>query len=194
MDNTYLWLDLETTGLSPTDDRILQVAWGFTDERFRELTEVKSRVVTIDRETWDLIKANPFVQDMHSKTGLLEKLTGEGTLILSDIEEEIIADILKIRRGAPTLAGASVHFDQSFLSVHMTRLTDHLHYRIFDTSTLQAFFRDALGYEHGIENPNQHDAEQDILYCIEVARTYMWIVERVRGGSIASRAEGEPLV
>lgn len=191
--NMLLWLDLETTGLDPQNDRILQVAYGITDSQMHRWIPVTSDIVTINKEAWDLIEASPFIQDMHGKTGLLDKLTGEGTKLLEDIEDDILAAMSRAQLGMlndigydmdgdevgrVTLAGASVHFDKSFIQTWMPRLHEKLSYRIFDTSTLQAFFG-SMEIEHNVSNPRQHDAAYDVLYCMEVVEAYRAGVEKM---------------
>lgn len=181
MDMTMLlWLDFETTGLDPKNDRILQVAYGITDSKMHRWIPVTSDVVTINREAWDLIAASQFIQDMHSETGLLDKLTGEGTKLIEDIEDDILDAIARVEEAqnriddspAPVyLAGASVHFDKAFIENWMPRLHEKLSHRIFDTSTLQAFFLN-VGIDHEVSNPRKHDAVYDILYCMEVVDSY----------------------
>lgn len=175
-----LWLDLETTGLDPKNDRILQVAYAISSPTANLMTPVTSEIVTINKDAWDLIEANPFVQDMHHATGLLDKLVQPGTKMIEDIEDQILKDIEEVAEAVQglynskvpfTIAGASVHFDKAFIENWMPRLHERLSHRVFDTSTLQAFFG-ALEIEHSVKNPHQHDAVYDLLYCIEVVEYY----------------------
>ena len=168
----YLFADLETTGLDPVEDRIIEVAWILTDEGYTVRTGPYSRVVTIDQHTWDLIKANQFIQGMHGPTGLLADLTGD-TVRLEDIEQRILDDIAA---GASPdekveIAGNSAHFDLLFIQNHMPRLFERLHYRVHNIATLIEFF-EASGIYHEVKNPRQHRASDDIIHSLAVARFY----------------------
>lgn len=191
-----LWLDLETTGLDPDNDHVLQVAYGITDTELRGITPVVDRLIRPTADTWALIQSSQFIQDMHGRTGLLDRLTDDSQpkVLIEDAEDDILRSLNSVQEatgaGMVTLAGASVHFDKGFLNNWMPRLNDKISHRIFDTTTLQVFFRN-VGYEHGVQNVNQHDAIHDVLYCIEVAREYRYeVTRRLQSGA---RAEGEAL-
>lgn len=174
-----LHADLETTGLDKDTDHILEVAWTLTDNSLRSPwpVPVNGRVITPNPETWDLIAASQFIQDMHGPTGLLKDL---GDFIRTDdlasVEREILGDIEEYEasgRGSQTwyLAGASVHFDLGFIQHWMPNLAKRLHHRVFDTSTLRAFFQ-ALGIDHGVVNPMPHRAVHDVEEMLEMSRRY----------------------
>ena len=81
-----IWIDIETTGLRPSDDIILEVAVVATNERLEELGEMS---YVIDVKESDLLRMDTFVFDMHTKNGLLGAiLSGEG-IPLEDVEKNL---------------------------------------------------------------------------------------------------------
>ena len=54
--------------------------------------------------------------------------------------EDLILDFLKSKNIQPKtvpLAGNSIHMDRLFMTFHMPRLTEFLHYRIVEVSTIK---------------------------------------------------------
>lgn len=168
----YLFLDLETTGLNPATDSILEVGWCFTDSRFHSLSDVDGAVVTTGPHT--LNEMSPFIQDMHVESGLMRDLLKPETLLLEDIEQMILDDYQKYNPldERTLLAGFSVHFDQSFVNVHMPRLAKLISYQVMDVTTLKKFFHGIAGYLPEAVNVHKHRADYDVVESLEVARAY----------------------
>lgn len=166
----FLWIDLETTGLYPRVDHILEAGWMVTDENLRGKGHLQSSVVTASKAAIGYIKTSPFIHDMHTKSGLLEALMGTETLVIEDVEERILEAIMDYPEDEPWyLAGASVHFDRAFIDSWMPTLAEKLHHRIFDTSSLKLFAK-SVGIEVKQEpQVVQHRVEGDIQYCYEYA-------------------------
>lgn len=162
----YLWLDLETTGLDPVNDRILEVAWAF--EPKSSLGHGGTIYSTLVGSVCN--RLDPVVEEMHTESGLLSELAVGGWPKVWEAEEYILTTIHNLNK--PILAGASVHFDRSFLRVHMPRLEARLHHRHFDTSTLKMFF-DSVGVPRLPEDwTRKHRAAADIKNCLAVVRHY----------------------
>ena len=116
-----LWVDLETTGLDPAKDTILEIACFFTDDLLQRIgapfeAVVRPRVLDIasfDRAVWK----------MHSTSGLLDDVLGLGRSpgeVKSrfwkwyNLSCEQVPELQK-SLGRKPIAGSSVHFDVSFL-------------------------------------------------------------------------------
>jgi oligoribonuclease len=173
-------LDLETTGLIPAIDRILEVSWGvLNDDLSSRAGELDSAVIVPTQQAWDLLDANEFVRAMHTQSLLIADLKDaeEGrapAFLLSDVEEMILGAIEHWQTSPEeqvNLLGSSVHFDRAFIDIWMPRLSKRLHHRVFDVSSLLMLFT-PLGVEHGVVNSGQHRAENDIRWSIDVARAY----------------------
>lgn len=135
----YLWLDLETTGLDPRYDDILEVAWHVTTA---DLQDITTRTYSYLVDEPDVVMS-PQVALMHARSGLLEALTSEPPSALEYIEALILGDIPP--DCTVQLAGSGIHFDKAFIERCMPRLAERLHYRVMDVSIVRRFYRDVCG-------------------------------------------------
>lgn len=160
--NRILWLDLEMTGLSPTDDLILEVAAIVTDWNFKEIATyqgiVKNRVPTLKKQ----LTVNSLFWDANSdsRDGLL-KQNKEGKPILK-IEDELLAFINKyFKNNVPILlCGNSIHCDRRFIMTKWPRFDAKLHYRMLDVSAWKVVFEGK--FKKKFAKPDTHRALDDI--------------------------------
>lgn len=133
------WVDIETTGLEPRGDDILELAIVVTSDDLEPLMTYESIVrFAKPPEMWP-----SFVLDMHRESGLLEAIeNGEGKSLI-EVEDDAVrmldavATVTEQERGQLIMGGSSVHFDRAFLKHHMPTLHDWFHYRNIDVSTLK---------------------------------------------------------
>lgn len=168
----YLWIDLETTGLDPTTDFILEVGWIITDYKFEQATKVQSHVIV--EPTGDALRTlaqNQFVFDMHRGTGLVDQLVVGRGYSLKHVEKWIMGDIARRTNEGDTwhLAGSSVGFDRGFIEKWMPELAAKLHHRILDVSSLRLLVIAAGLTVDELEIVNQHRAAADIEHSFAYA-------------------------
>lgn len=164
----YLWLDLETTGLDPEKDQILEVAWILTD----------NTLVAPTSDDGDpaagrcLVRPDPskkpitdlHVMKMHVDSGLIEELLDAdppaGTV--RDAQDAILEHVRMYANDVNlVLAGSGVYFDKRFIEQQMPELHQRLSYRIMDVSVVERFFTDLLGFEVE-KRPPAHRAWDDV--------------------------------
>lgn len=165
-----VWIDLETTGLVPERDLILEVACVITDKHLNLLAQ-KSLVIHQPPEALQAL--DPWVEAQHGASGLLAEVRGSG-VSLAAAEEELLALVSAYcpPKACP-LAGSSVCFDRRFLIRHMPRLEAHLSYRQIDVSSLKELvgrWYPDKAYPNG--SGAKHRALPDILESIEELRHY----------------------
>lgn len=134
-----VWIDCEMTGLVPEKDCLIEVAALVTDADLTILGEGVQEVIRPEPES--LAQMPSVVRTMHTDSGLLAELE-DGVAI--EVAERRVLDYVRTwvpeARVAP-LAGNTVHADKAFLRLGMPALTEYLHYRIVDVSTLKELAR-----------------------------------------------------
>jgi oligoribonuclease len=163
----YLFLDLETTGLDPRRESILECAALVVTADLRILDDT-DRVLHFDRSV-EREPIDPFVIDMHTVNGLwldCEHSADEVDLVACTLEGMIAAHDWE--EGKPILAGASIHFDRSFLQTHMPSIVERLHHRMLDVSSLKLLRKDAGAPD--MPKVDVHRAMPDALHSLAEAR------------------------
>ncbi len=133
-----VWLDLEMTGLDPETCVIVEIGVIITGPDLVPIAEIEHAIWQPDDV---LARMEPFVRDMHTKNGLLDRIRASRTS-LRDAERAVFQLVQKhvgFREGI--LAGNSIHVDRRFLCRHMPLLEEYLHYRQLDVSSLKVLNR-----------------------------------------------------
>jgi oligoribonuclease (3'-5' exoribonuclease) len=180
----FAFLDVETTGLDPVDNYVLEVAWQFTDSRFNPIGENRSYIVDHGLEEPNVaaqIRGSEFITKMHSESGLLKDLANQDVLKLrmDDILDAFAVSALEV--GAANdqvrLAGYSVSFDREFLRENGWRdlfeskfFGFQMHHRILDLSSVIQLFEAADREVPSTWNNNPHRALDDALDALEKAQ------------------------
>lgn len=144
------------------------------DDADGDLTPVESfsAVVHSPREE-TLALCDAYVTNMHTVNGLVDACA-ESETTLEAGESFIIELIGGPKTKGVILAGSSVHFDLSWVRVHMPALAACLSHRVLDVSTLKlverAYFDPAFCVE--ADRVPKHRALDDVLASLEAARLW----------------------
>ncbi|GAB77403.1 oligoribonuclease [Austwickia chelonae] len=167
-----VWIDCEMTGLSLTDDALIEVAALVTDFDLNQLGEGVD--VVIRPEEAALAQMNDFVRNMHTSSGLLDELAAG--VSLPEAQERVLD---YVRRWAPEagrspLGGNTVATDRGFLARDMPELEQWLHYRIIDVSSIKELSRRwyPRAYFNAPTKHGGHRALADIRESIAELRYY----------------------
>lgn len=134
--STHLvWIDLEMTGLDPSQDRILEIASIVTDSDLNVLAEGPELVIHQSDEVLEAM--DDWNQTHHGQSGLIDRVRASQCTVLQ--AESLTLDFLAnwVPEGASPLCGNSICQDRRFLAAGMPRLERFLHYRNLDVSTLK---------------------------------------------------------
>jgi oligoribonuclease len=169
-----IFLDIETTGLDPIEDMVLEVAAVRVSSQlepqdgFHAVISPMKSGVGID---WPQLSTT--VQEMHGKNGLRAELeAGGGHDFMTAYNG--LREWLERQGPAPhTLAGDSVHFDYGFLKIEMPHVAALFSHRLLDVSAFQVA-REFVGLPAcDIVGAAKHRATDDVMASIAKCRWHM---------------------
>lgn len=172
-------LDIETSGLNPSDSVILELAI--------VLTKHSAPTEYIDHRTWvlgcqqrDYDHADPLVQKMHTDNGLWAEALQAGLdgVWLHDVLPEIQAFLAD--PNLYTICGASVgNFDLAFLKHDVPHLAARFSHRVLDVTSVRMACLHAGGDPAIFKRSEAHRALDD---CIETLENYQIALDFIRQG------------
>nr|ADD24118.1 Oligoribonuclease, mitochondrial [Lepeophtheirus salmonis] len=173
-----VWIDCEMTGLDLEVDVLMEVAVIITDKNLKPTKEGLNIVIHQPDSVLDAMTGFP--KESHAKTGL----TAACRMSKIDVKqaENDICNFIKRECGTtfgrPLLAGNSVGFDAKFLRKYMPSVTDILHYRIIDVSTIHECYNlwDREKLKFCPKKRKTHRALDDILESIEQMKVFKRIM------------------
>jgi oligoribonuclease len=171
MEDRLVWVDLEMTGLDADKCVILEIASIVTDSELAVVAEGPNLVIHQPEEA--LARMDKVVVDMHTKSGLLEKIRAS-TVSLGAAESETLGFVKQhCAQGKSPLCGNSIYKDRQFIERHMPALDGFLHYRNVDVSTVKELVRRWYkGRVPELKKADAHRALDDIRESIAELRHY----------------------
>lgn len=171
------WVDLEMTGLSPTEDVILEVAAEITDFDFKTLATYEARIHHNKDLVVNRMQKNIWWKDYPENRDEFVQKLDEGKP-LHQVEQELIALLKEQFGGEPAiLAGNSIHNDRNFMKHWWPELDLKMHYRMLDVSALKVFMQGK--YQVEFEKREVHRAFDDIQASIAELQYYLeWLRKR----------------
>ena len=168
--DNLVWIDLEMTGLDPTVDVVLQAALVITTADLEPLDETSVDVVQPEEA---LARMSPFVRDMHTRTGLIDRVR-RSTIDVARAERQLLERIAAWCPAPATLCGNSIWNDRRFIARYMPALDRYLHYRVVDVSSVKVLAERWYGEAAVFTKPTAgaHDATVDIRQSIAELRHY----------------------
>lgn len=179
--------DVETTGLRPEDGHLLleiAVLVASPVYPFAVLSEEPFHAVIKQSRALAYLKANDYVRNMHTRTGLWKKL--EHGTPLAEVDMQLL-DYLQQFADKPMelrVAGNSVRLDMNFLDAYLPLSAAFLNYRFLDISGL-AFYAHSNHQVPYYEKKLVHTATADIIESLaELVHTHEGIVASVLASQI----------
>lgn len=176
-----IFIDIETTGLSTIGDYILELAvLAVDDENLRPIDDGYSSIISND--TYNSIDEDmdPFVLEMHKKSGLLKEIES-ATKSIEQVQNEALRYIAQ--HAAPEtvpMVGSSVHFDRSFLQEEMPAFVGYFNHRNLDISSIAQFFQlvEFPGLSDAPNKVREHRAMPDIYESLEELNFYKDLIDK----------------
>ena len=166
---SLLWVDLEMTGLSPTEDRILEVAAIATDWEMNEIATYTA-VVKVDDALIKERMVGEFWEKNKASYDALVAQNADGRPS-ADVEKELLKFVEENFGDTVYLAGNSIHQDRRFIENEWPELNAKLHYRMLDVSAWKIYFENARGDR--FIKPDNHRALDDIRGSMEELKWYL---------------------
>ena len=165
------WVDLEMTGLSPTDDRIMEVGAIATDWDFNEIATYEA----VKKIGPGLMKQRMVGEFWEKNASVREALQRQNETGKNGrtVENELIEflDTHFVEGDRVILAGNSIHQDRKFIENEWPRLNERLHYRMLDVSAWKVVFDGK--YKKRFVKPEAHRAMEDIRGSIQELAYYL---------------------
>jgi oligoribonuclease len=168
-----VWMDLEMTGLDHTSDVIVEIATIITDDDLAVIAEGPDLVIQQPDEV--LAAMDPFVVEMHTKSGLLEQI--KASEVSLEVAGAATLEFIKQHVPEPAsvpLCGNSIGTDRRFLAAYLPDIENHLHYRSIDVSSVKELVK---RWYPGVDNDRprgqgSHRALDDIRESIREMAYY----------------------
>lgn len=166
-----LWIDLEMTGLDPSQDVIIEVAAEITDFDFNTLATYETLVKQPSNVVLKRMQANAWWQDFpENRDQFIANIPNGKTL--ANVEKELV-DIVENHFGQQPaiLAGNSIYNDRLFIKRWLPGLDVKLHYRMLDVSSFKILMHGK--YNKLFKKPEVHRAFEDIQGSIAELQYYL---------------------
>ena len=169
--SNLIWIDMEMSGLSPDNDRVLEVAIVITDAQLNVVAEGPVKLVHQADDVFE--RMDSWNKSTHKKSGLIDRVKA-ATQNEAEVEAELIAFMAQhLPQNASPMCGNSICQDRRFLARHMPKLEAFFHYRNLDVSTLKELAkRWKPGIMAGFVKHGKHEALADIHESIEELKYY----------------------
>jgi oligoribonuclease len=170
-ESNLVWCDLEMTGLEPQSDRILEIAIVITDNQLNILDTLEG--IALHQSAAILSGMNEWNTKHHGQSGLTERCQ-ESSETEESAEQKVLSFIRPwVKEKTSPLCGNSICQDRRFLAKYMPALSEYLHYRHIDVSTIKELCRRwKPQLMSGFHKKSSHRALDDILESIEELKYY----------------------
>jgi oligoribonuclease len=169
--DNLIWLDMEMSGLSPENDRILELAVVVTDAELNVIAE--SPVLVLHQTDAVLDGMDAWNKGTHGRSGLIEKVKAS-TLDEQTATEQMLAFLKQhVPAGKSPMCGNSICQDRRFMARYMPDLERYFHYRNLDVSTFKELARRWKPEIYsGFKKASRHEALADIYESIDELKYY----------------------
>lgn len=170
-EKNLIWIDMEMTGLSPEDDRVIEIAAVVTDSELNTLAE--GPVLAIHQSEDVLGAMDEWNTTHHADSGLAERVRASRIDEAAATRRVLAFLETWVPAGASPMCGNSICQDRRFMARHLPELERFFHYRNLDVSALKILVqRWRPDIAAGLSKGAAHRALDDIRDSIDELRYY----------------------
>lgn len=184
VDELILWIDVETTGVDPYQDSLLEIGAIFTDMSGKIVSEPFTALVHIDNISHVIRHTDATVQKMHDDSGLWLDLWKEKTYPYSVVETKMLEwlkDTINLFDD-PLIyfGGNSISLDRSYILRYLPAVYHHISHRSIDVTSISLFLQSNT-FISGYHKSKDHRALLDVYDSI---REYQYYLNSVRNAIV----------
>ena len=159
-----VWMDLEMSGLDPSNDTILEIAVVITDAH---LNIIDQGIELVINHKQNILKAmDEWNTQHHIESGLWDRVLSS-KITIKQAESSVLQHIIPYTKAKKNvLAGNSIWQDRRFIANYMPLIDQHLHYRMIDVSSIKELARRWYPDFELPKKNNAHRAMDDIIESI----------------------------
>ncbi len=187
--SNLVWMDLEMTGLNPEIEVIIEIATIVTDKELNILEEGPTLVIHQKNEILD--RMDEWNQKTHSASGLVDRV--RLSKVTAAQAETMTLDFIKkyVPHNTSPLCGNSVGQDRKFLDKYMKEISDFLHYRNIDVTSIKELIK--RWYPNGPKPPKKSDAHLALIDIRESIEELVFYRQHYFHNGIAMAGKDEAL-
>lgn len=208
MDYQYIaFTDIETSGLDPEKDELLEIAIVLTD---LDLVTIAQRAWLVEPRSLNILGLDPYVRKMHNENGLFSELSEAQEARMAAARDYVYLDSapsphltdasgvdvqinswlraqLRPPRGILTdtlaLGGSGVsHFESRWLPIHLPKYAAVLHRSTVDVGVMRRFIENVVRRPRLVPTAArqlEHRAMDDVHKHLREARRYRDLLKKV---------------
>lgn len=188
MATIYVVLDLETTGIDPLTNRVLEIGALYIDMQTLEVVGSFHTVTGMAQETLDALNMHEAVLRMHNENGLFAEVVAKKPERMFDLDQRLAKWFEAIGAGPRNiiLCGNSIHFDRGFLEYWMPVSFEFLSHRVVDTSSILTCHKEWVG-----DDKRHTAAHRAIADCEASLEVLEWAKSIFQNGTKAQEIVGD---
>lgn len=174
MRELIVWVDVETGGLDPDTDPLLEIAAIITTMEGEKVSPSFNKMLSIGNLSEVINNAPDNVREMHNTSGLWKDLWREKTYPLNVVDEKITNWLKENTKEEETLyfGGNSITLDRNFVKTYLPNFYKNLSYRSIDATSISLVLQSNLNIQR-YSKKQKHRALSDVKEAIREYKHYL---------------------
>ncbi len=177
-EENLVWIDLEMSGLDPEHNTIIEIATIVTDKNLNIIE--KGPNLAIKQSLKLLESMDEWNTTHHTASGLWDKVLNDS--VSMEEADKATLDFIKkwTTEGKNPLCGNSIGQDRRFLYKYMPQISEHLHYRNIDVTSIKEIAKRWYPELPAFNKLEKHQALDDIIESIDELKYFQEHIFKVR--------------